>query len=60
MYFLMDELTESFQRLFDKFRHANKAAYELSKLSDKELDDLGLNRVHIPFVSHMSAFKNDN
>jgi hypothetical protein len=59
MIILMDELTDFFQRWFDKARHANKAAYELYQLTDRELEDLGLTRMDIPYVSQMSSLKKD-
>lgn len=55
----MDELTDFFQRWFDKARYANKAAYELCQLTDRELEDLGLTRMDIPYVSQMSSLKKD-
>ena len=55
----MDELTDFFQRWFDKARYANKAAYELYQLTDRELEDLGLTRMDIPYVSQMSSLKKD-
>lgn len=59
MYILIEEMTNFFQRMFDKTRYAHKTAYELSQLTDKELSDLGLTRMDIPYVSQVSALKND-
>jgi uncharacterized protein YjiS (DUF1127 family) len=59
MIILMDEMTSFFQGWFDKFRYANKAANELYQLTDEELKDLELTRMDIPYVSQMSALKND-
>jgi uncharacterized protein YjiS (DUF1127 family) len=43
--------------MLDVTRHANVAAYELYNLSDSELEELGLNRLEIPYVSQTSALK---
>ena len=59
MIILMDEITSFFQGWFDRWRHASKAAHELYQLTDKELEDLGLTRMEIPYVSQVSALKND-
>jgi uncharacterized protein YjiS (DUF1127 family) len=45
--------------MFDKTRYVHRTAYELSRLTDKELEELQMTRMDIPYVSHMSALKND-
>jgi uncharacterized protein YjiS (DUF1127 family) len=59
VYILIDEMTNFFQRMFDKTRYVHRTAYELSRLTDKELEELQMTRMDIPYVSHMSALKND-
>jgi len=59
MIILMDEMTSFFQGWFDRWRYANKAAHELYQLTDKELEELGLTRTDIPYVSQVSALKSD-
>ena len=59
MHFLVDKITETSQRFIDKLRYANKVSHELLKLSDRELGQLGLIPLHVPFVSLRAAFKRD-
>jgi hypothetical protein len=59
MYFLVDKITETSQRFIDKLRYANKVSHELLKLSDRELGQLGLIPLHVPFVSLRTAFRRD-
>jgi hypothetical protein len=59
MYFLVDKITQTSQRFIDKLRYANKVSHELLKLSDRELSQLGLIPLHVPFVSLKIAFKSN-
>jgi hypothetical protein len=59
MYFLVDKITQTSQRFIDKLRYANKVSHELLKLSDRELCQLGLIPLHVPFVSLRAAFKSN-
>jgi uncharacterized protein YjiS (DUF1127 family) len=47
MFILAEQMISSFFKTFDKMRHQRKAEYELFSLTDRELQDLGINRCDI-------------
>ncbi len=56
---IVDRLNARFAELKEKL--AQRAQYratvrELSRLSDRELSDLGISRVSVSFVSHMAVY----
>jgi uncharacterized protein YjiS (DUF1127 family) len=52
-----EQASSFFMKMIDISSHANKTAYELYNLSDSELEELGLTRIEIPYISQTSALK---
>ena len=54
---VFEQMSSTFLDMIDVTRRVNVTAYELYNLSDSELEELGLTRIEIPYVSQTSALK---